>query len=159
MKKTVSLLLAAMLLLLCGCSDTEPFTCLELTMDVPKDIADVSEAEENIGFHFALESDTLFICGIRQDIIDIPNGNTLSLHDYAHQLEETYQLQDATHAQREGKDYIYFRFQVPLQDGVHQYLCGVYRSESAFWLLQMDAKNADFDEEACFDYLDSVKFK
>ena len=159
MKRLVSLLLAAMLLLLCGCSAAEPFTCLELTMDVPKGMANVSKEEENVGFHFALESDTLFICGIRQDFLDIPNGPNMTLHDYAHQLEETYQLQDAYHAEREGKNYIYFRFQVPLQDGVHQYLCGAYRSDSAFWLIQMDAKNADFDEEACFDYLDSVKFK
>ena len=134
------MLLVTMLLLLCGCSSTMPYTCLELSMDVPEDMVDVSKEPDNLAFNFALENDKLFICGIRQDFFDIENGVNLSLHDYAHQLEDMYQLQDAYHAEREGEDYIFFRFQVPLQDGVHQYLCGVYRSESTFWLLQMDAK-------------------
>ena len=159
MKKAISLVLAAILvLLLPGCNPTESFSCQELTMKVPEGMADVSTEAENMTFNFALQSDTLFVCGLRQDFLDIANGNTLSLEDYAHQLVERYQMENAYHDERPGEDYIFMRFQVPLADGVHQYLCGVYRSDSAFWLIQMDAKTADFDEEQCFSYLDSVTF-
>lgn len=158
MKKTLSLLLAAVLCLsLAGCNPTKTFTYLELTMQVPEKMEDVSAADENAIFNFALQSDTVFICGIRQDILEVEDGQNKTAEDYAHQLIETYQLEGyASHAQRKG--YVYIRFSVPLQDGVHQYMCGAYKSDEAFWLIQMDAKTADFDEEALFGYLDSVKF-
>ena len=160
MKKAFALVLAALLAVTAlGCNPTQSYTCLDLTMDIPKDITDVSEAEENIMFHFALENDYLFICGIRQDFLDIADGAAMTLDEYTHRLMELYELEDiAIHAQRDGRDYIYLRFQVPLEDGVHQYLCGVYRAPGGFWLIQMDARTADFDEERCFSYLDSVRF-
>jgi hypothetical protein len=158
MKKMLCLLLVALLVLpLAGCNPTKAYSYRELTMQVPEKAEDVSAAEENILFNFALESDTIFICGIRQDIAGMEAGQTMTAEDYAHQLMEDYQLEGyATHGERRG--YVYIRFSVPLQDGVHQYLCGAYKSKEAFWLIQMDAKTADFDEEAFFDYLDSVKF-
>lgn len=146
------------MLLLPGCNPTESISAAELTMKVPEGMTDVSKESDNLMFNFALKNETMFICGLRQDFIDIPDGSTLTLEDYTHQLMELYQMHDTIHDQRPGEDYIYLRFQVPLADGVHQYLCGVYRSKSAFWLIQMDAKNADFEEERFFTYLDSVSF-
>ena len=158
MKRMLCLLLcAAFVLTLAGCNPTKAYSCRELTMQVLEKVEDVSAAEENILFNFALESDTVFICGIRQDIFAMEDGLTMTAEDYAHQLMESYQLEGyATHGERKG--YVYIRFSMPLQDGVHQYLCGAYKSSEAFWLIQMDAKTADFDEELFFDYLDSVKF-
>lgn len=157
MKKMVCLLLTALFVLsLAGCSTTA-YSCRELTMEVPKNVKDVSSLEENGQFNFALESDTIFICGIRQEISSLKDGLTMTAEDYAHQVMEAHQMEgNAAHGQRNG--YTYIRFNVPLQDGVHQYLCGAYKSSEAFWLIQMDAKTADFDEETFFDYLDSVKF-
>ena len=158
MKKTLCLLLVALLVLsLAGCNPTMEYSCRELTMKVPTNVQDVSALDENAQFNFALESDTIFICGIRQDISSFADGLTMTAEDYAHQLMEDYQMEgNVSHGQR--KEYTYLRFVIPLQDGVHQYLCGTYKSSEAFWLIQMDAKTADFDEELFFSYLDSVKF-
>lgn len=158
MKKAVCLL-TALLLIVClsGCNPTHPYTCKELTMKVPSNMADVSELTENSTFTFALESDTLFICGIREDIHWIAEGPNMTAEDYAHILIEQYQMEDyAYHDERHG--YVYINFAMPLEDGVHQYLCGVYRTEEAFWLIQIDARTEDFSEKDWFSYLDSVKF-
>jgi hypothetical protein len=142
---------------LAGCNPTMAYSCRELTMQVPKNVKDVSSLDENIGFNFALQSDTVFICGIRQEISNIKDGTTMTVEDYVHQLMEQNGMEgNADHAAR--KDYVCIRFVLPLEDGIHQYLCGAYKSSEAFWLIQMDAKTADFDEETFFEYLDSVKF-
>lgn len=125
-------------------------------MQVPEGMTDVSELEENSLFRFALESDELFICGIRQDFLDFNDGLNMTIEDYVHQLVEDNGMVDAIHNERNG--YVYMYFQRPLADGVHTYLCGAYRAQSGFWLIQIDALKGDFDEERAFEYLDSVEF-
>ena len=125
-------------------------------MQVPENMEDVSKLEENAMFRFALESDELFISGIRQDFMDFENGKDMSLHDYVHQLTEDNGMTDAVHNDRNG--YVYLYFEMPLADGVHTYLCGAYRAAEGFWLIQIDSLRVNFDEEQAFKYLDSVEF-
>ena len=161
MKKAICLVFAVLMVLsLTGCNATKEITNIELIMDVPEDMVDVSDSEgvSLYGFNFAMENEQIFICGLRQDKSDIDNGRTMTLEDYVHQLLELYGLEGrATHAER--LDYIYLRFTLPLESGVNEYLCGAYQCEDAFWLIQMNGTTNNFNESQWFDYLDSVHFR
>lgn len=163
MKKAICLLFAVLMVLsLTGCNPTQTITCVELTMKVPQDMKDVNQSEEikEYGFTFAMENETLFICGLRQDLVDIENGKSMTLEEYTMQLFQLYGLDGrATYGKREGKDYVYLRFNLLLENGLNEYLCGVYKSPGAFWLIQMNSLQEKFDEAQFYTYLDSVTFR
>ena len=160
MKKALCLVFALLLTLsLTGCTPTKTISSIELTMEVPEDMQDVSQNEDVLGygFNFAMENQEMFICGLRQDMSDIENGRTMTLEEYTHQLIEQYGLQGrASHGER--LDYMYLRFTKPLENGVNEYLCGAYRCDGAFWLIQIVGLTQNFDEADWYDYLDSVEF-
>ena len=162
MKKAISLLFAlVMVLSLTGCGNTVTYTSLELNMQVPKDMKDVAQDEsiQEYGFTFAIENDQIFICGLRQAVVDIQNGPTMTTLDYTAQIMQDYGLVGrASYGERKSRDYVYLRFTMPLENGVNEYLCGVYKTENAFWLLQMNGKTENFDEAKWYEYLDSVTF-
>lgn len=162
MKKAISLLFALIMVLsLAGCSNTVAYTNLELTMQVPPDMKDVAQDEsiQEYGFTFAIENEQIFICGLRQELVSIQNGLNMTTQDYAAQIVQNYGLTGrATVGDRASKDYVYLRFSIPLENGVNEYLCGVYKTDKAFWLLQMNGKTENFDEAKWYEYLDSVTF-
>lgn len=162
MKKAICLLFALLMLLsLTGCNPTQTITCVELTMQVPQDMKDVNQSDEvkEYGFTFAMENETLFICGLRQDLLDIENSDTMTLEQYAQELINLYGLAGRTTcAQRKSRNYVYLQFEIPLESGMNKYLCGVYKSSGAFWLIQMNCTPENYKEEVLFEYLDSVTF-
>ena len=66
---------------------------------------------------------------------------------------------DSVPAAREGKDYLYFTYTYQADGTEHKYLTGLYRSSEGFWMVQITAPADAYDEAACFEYLDSVRFK
>ena len=163
MKKAICLLFAVLMVLsLTGCNDnTQTITCVELNMQVPKDMKDVNQTEEikEYGFTFAMENERFFICGLRQDFVDIENGRSMTLEEYASQLLTLYGISDrATTGKRESKGYVYLRFNLPLESGMNEYLCGIFKSSGAFWLIQINTTAEKFDETKFLQYLDTVNF-
>ena len=162
MKRALCLVFALLLTFsLTGCNPTRTISSIELTMEVPEDMKDVSQNEDVLGygFNFAMENDELFICGLRQDMSDIENGRTMTLEEYTHQLIQLYGLEGrVTHGERKSRGYMYLRFTIPLESGINEYLCGAYRCDGAFWLIQMNGLTKNFDEATWYEYLDSVEF-
>ena len=159
MKKAICLLFAVLMVVsLAGCAPKNNYTCIDLSMRVPEGMTNVTDNEDvqGYGFSFALENSKMFICGLRQDFLDLENGASMTLEDYVHKLIETYGLATATHGERHSKGYIYLRFTLPLESGMNEYLCGAYRFNGAFWLIQMNGLTENFNEAQWFEYLDSV---
>jgi len=162
MKKAISLLFAlVMILSLTGCNNTVAYTSLELNMQVPEGMQEVPVDEEmsQRSIVFALENEQLLIAGVRQEISTIENGLTMTPTDYANLIIQEKGLTGrAALGERKSKDYVYLRFTMPMGNGVNEYLCGIYKTNNAFWFLQMNGKTENFDEIKWFEYLDSVTF-
>ena len=162
MKKAICLLFAVLMTLsLAGCAPTETYTCLELTMKVPEGMQNVTVDDNMAENHivFALEKGDFLIAGVRQEISTIENGLYMTAEDYGNLIIEQKGLYGkASVGERKSKDYAYIRFNWPHQNGANEYLCGVYKTNDAFWFLQMNGLEYNFNESVWFSYLDSVTF-
>ena len=87
------------------------------------------------------------------------DGVNMTTLGYAQRIITQYGLTgNVSYGERKSRDYVYLRFTMPLSDGVNEYLCGVYKTNQAFWLIQMNGKTENFDEIKWYEYLDSVTF-
>ena len=145
-------------LLLCGCSsEPEEFTCDELTMMVPGGMKDVSGGDAFKGFTFTLDSSKLAIFGLKESFADYDGISGLSLKDYAETVIMVNGL-NATPMTRAGKDYMYFRYDTTIDGTSYSYLAATFKTDEAFWLVQLSSPTAKYDENAMFECLDSVRF-
>ncbi len=162
MKKAICLLFAVLMTLsLSGCNPTDNYTCMELTMQVPEGMQDVPVDDTMAENHivFALEKGDFLIAGVRQEISTIENGLTMTPADYGNLIiQEKGLIGRASLEERKSKGYAYLRFNWPHENGVNEYLCGVYKTSNAFWFLQMNGLAENFDETKWLSYLDSVTF-
>lgn len=162
MKKRICLLitvLAVMLCILSACSGmTKEYTCKELTMEVPLTVVDQDETAEEEGFTFALSNSDIAIFGLKETFDELGVDNSFTVTDYANAVIDANGI-DATAISRSTADYDYFRYTASGDDGsTIKYLAAVYKSDDAFWMVQVAAKLANYEEEDFFDYLDSVEF-
>ena len=134
MIRIVSLLLALILLTACGGASTKSYTCRELTMEVPSSMRDVSGQSDFSTFTFALDSKKLAIFGLNETFAEYPVLEEYTTKDYADLVIELYSV-NGTAAQRAGKNY--------------HYIIG-------FWMIQIAAPTADYNQEAFFSYMDTV---
>ena len=165
MKRAICLVFAVLLLVSAtGCNQEKLQTYIyeDMTLSLPTDMTNVTEREKATKpeILFAFENETLFLYCIREKKAAISPEEHITLEEYTHTLVSTWGLDSFPHGKREGKDYYYIRFNQPHRDGekggVREYLTGVYMNDTAYWFIQMDAWQEDFDEEACYRYLDSV---
>ena len=162
MKKAICLLFAVLMVLsLTGCNPTQTFAHLEMTMQVPEGMQNVTVDDDMAESHivFALEKGDFLIAGVRQEISTIENGLSMTPTDYANLIvQEKGLIGRATVGERKSKGYVYLRFSWPHENGINEYFCGVYKTSTAFWFLQMNGLTEGFDEGKWFSYLDSVTF-
>ena len=162
MKKAFCLLFAALMALsLAGCTPMQSISHVELNMQVPADMVDVNQTEDikGYGFIFAMENEQFFICGLRQDLSDFENGKSTTIEEYTSQLVTEYGIADrVTYGERKSKGYVYLRFNMALESGMSEYLCGIFKSSGAFWLIQINTTAEKFDETKFLQYLDTVNF-
>ena len=159
MKKSIrfiALLLVVVMLAGCGSSD-KTYTCGELTMTVPSYMKDVSSQSDFSAYTFALDSTKVAIFGLQETYAAYSFLDGYSLEDYADAVIQVNGL-DAYAASRSNHDYLYFSYSSDTDQGTYKYLAGVYQTEEGFWLIQLAAPVAQYDETAFFAYLDSVSF-
>ena len=104
------------------------------------------------------EYSKIAIFGLRETFTQLGVDDSFTAKDYAEAVIEANGL-DARVISRSNEDYEYFRYNAPADDGTtFRYLVGVYKTDKAFWMVQVTASIVDYEEETFFDYLDSVKF-
>lgn len=149
-------LVLALSLLMAGCgSSTKTYTCGDLTMTVPSYMKDVSSQSDFSGFTFALDSSKIAVFGLNETFAEYPVLEDYDTKSYAETVISTYGL-TSTAAQRSGSNYYYFVYTAETEAGEFTYMAGVYRNAKGFWMVQICAPTAKYDEQAFFSYLDSV---
>ena len=155
MIRIVSLLLALVLLTACGGASTKPYTCRELTMEVPSYMRDVSGQSDFSSFTFALDSTKLAIFGLNETFAEYPTLEEYSTKDYADLIVEIYGV-NGTAAQRAGKNYHYIIYTAETPDGEFTYMAGIFKNATGFWMIQVCSPTKNYNQEAFFSYLDTV---
>ena len=152
-------LLTLMSILLTGCSllGDKEYTCQELTLTVPGYMGDVSSDSSFKDFTFALDSHKIAIFGIKEPKSDFEGTIVEDLEDYANVLIEGNEL-DCEAKERSGGDYLYFTYEASSSGTVYGYICAAYETEDAYWLIQVAAEKAEFDEADFLEILDSAVF-
>ena len=155
MIRIVSLLLALVLLTACGGASTKSYTCRELTMEVPSSMRDVSGQSDFSTFTFALDSKKLAIFGLNETFAEYPVLEEYTTKDYADLVIELYSV-NGTAAQRAGKNYHYIIYTAQTSQGEFTYMAGIFKNSTGFWMIQIAAPTADYNQEAFFSYMDTV---
>lgn len=159
MKKTIRILsLILMLCLLVGCAQgTKTYTCENLTMEVPSQMKDITGQEGMEGFTFTLDSTTVAVFGLLESYEDYPALESYELKDYADAVIQVNSL-TAEPVQRNG-GYYYFTYNGSGDAEDYRYIAGVFKTDTGFWMVQIAASSAKFDQEAFLGYLDTVQFQ
>lgn len=160
MKKIIRIMaLALVLLTLAGCAGgTKSFTCRDLTMTVPSNMRDVSGQSDFAAYTFTLDSSKLAIFALQERYDEYPVLEEYDLQGYAELVIQANGL-DCVPAARSGQDYLYFTYTYQADGTEYKYLTATYQSGEGFWMVQISAPTAQYDEAAYFEYLDSVEFQ
>lgn len=160
MKKIIRILaLALVLVMLTGCGrGTKLFTCGDLTMLIPSGMKDVSGQSEFAGHTFALKSKELVIFGLEERHLGDPLLEEYTLLSYTQEVIRGNGL-SCVPLVRNNEDYTYFSYTCRFDDQDYRYLVAVYRTDESFWMIQLSCLVEQYEEAACFRYLDSVEFQ
>ena len=158
--KRLALLSVLLLLLslLVGCSDSlVAYQCQDLTIEVPSTMTDMGHEGTYAQFTFALSSNSVAIFGMRSTFDAVDADTSTSLETYAQAVIATNGFR-STPVDRAGSDYLYFTHLAETQKGDLRYLDAVYKTDDAFWLIQVTAPVTEFNEDTFLGWLDSVTF-
>ncbi len=161
MKRTIAAILSVVLLLtaLCGCElTTKQFTYKELTITAPRSMKDATDEQTANKADYVISNSTMAIFVLREAFSTFPDGyEDLTVEDYAELVLEANNMNDKL--KKEG-DLVTFTFR-DTEDGVsYTYLAACYKSEEAFWLIQIACKTSQYDKmrDKMLDCLNSVTF-
>ena len=141
--------------MLTGCFGTKEYSCQDLTMSVPFGMKDVSSKSDFSDFTFALDSKKLAIFGLNETFAEYPVLEEYTTKDYADLVIELYSV-NGTAAQRAGKNYHYIIYTAQTSQGEFTYMAGIFKNSTGFWMIQIAAPTADYNQEAFFSYMDTV---
>ena len=151
-------ILLLILALLAGCSDSlKPFEYQGLSIDVPTTMTDMGHEGSYAQFTFALSSDSVAIFGTRSTFEAVEADTSTPLESYAKAVIAANGFR-STPVDRAGSDYLYFTHLAETDKGDLRYLDAVYKTDDAFWLIQVVAPVTEFNEDAFLGWLDSVTF-
>ena len=135
---------------------TKTYRCLDLTMEVPVKMEDVSGQPDYLDFHFTLDSPDLAIFGLSETFIDYPQMEEYTTADYAELVIEIYGV-NSTVMERPGKDYHYIIYTADTTSGEFTYMAGIFKNDYGFWMVQICGPTTSYDQEEFFSYMDTVK--
>ena len=157
MKKHFSLLLAVLMLCIClaGCvakETTAPHSYEDLTIRIPADFPDLSDADFAQGFSFVFGLDPIAVNGLREEKATF---RAYGLEPDIRQYGEWILAANHVSAELSQKDGIW-TFSYP--SGDYTYLVTLWETRDAFWTVQAYCPTVDFPrcEQEMWQILSSV---
>ena len=143
---------------LCACG-AEPMTITEEGMTITLTDEFTESTMENADWYY--ESDSVLVMGIMEtrDELEEAGLEVNSLRDYAEAVIDTNNL-PASVSVKDGGDYMYFEYNMIIEDVEFSYLSCVYKDVDRYWMINFACFTDEYDElkDSFFEWADSVEF-